>query len=198
MSLYDFAKGFFRLLFKLMGWKVKGAENLPTEGPVILAINHVSLWDPVVAACSLSRQVSFMAKEELFRIPVLGRIFSKVGAFPVKRGQGDMSAIRKSLEILKEGRVLGLFPEGTRSQTGEIQKGLPGMVVLMEKSKATVVPVKVYGTRNLFTKGWGNIGVVVGKPLTAQMLKAPEGVTNRREWIADRIMQALLELPEAK
>jgi len=198
MTLYEFAKGLFRFQFKLMGWKIQGVENMPTEGPVILAINHNSLWDPLVAGSSLPRKVSFMAKEELFSIPVLGKIFSRLGAFPVKRGQGDMSAIRQSLAILKEGRVLGLFPEGTRSKTGETQKGLPGMVFLMEKSKATVVPIKMFGTRHLLTKGWGKLAVVIGEPMTAEMLKAPAGVENRREWVADRIMQAMQELSEAK
>lgn len=198
MTLYEFAKGMFRFQFKLMGWKIQGVENLPAEGPVILAINHQSIWDPLVAASSLPRRVSFMAKEELFSVPVLGKVFLKLGAFPVKRGQGDMSAIRQSLAILKEGRVLGLFPEGTRSKSGEIQKGLPGMVLLMEKSKASVVPIKVFGTRHLLTKGWGKIAVVIGKPMTPQMLQAPEGVENRREWIANRIMQAMQELSEAR
>jgi 1-acyl-sn-glycerol-3-phosphate acyltransferase len=198
MTLYQFAKGIFRFQFKVMGWDIQGLENMPDEGPVILAINHISLWDPLVAASSLPRKVSFMAKEELFSIPVLGKIFSKLGAFPVKRGRGDMNAIRQSLTILKEGGVLGLFPEGTRSKNGKIQKGLPGMVLLMEKSKASVVPIKMFGTRHLLTKGWGNIVVVVGKPMTAQMLQAPVGVENRREWIADRIMQAMLELSEAR
>ncbi|MDR3602864.1 MAG: lysophospholipid acyltransferase family protein [Desulfosporosinus sp.] len=197
MTLYNFIKRVFRFQFWLMGWKIQGVENMPLEGPVIIAINHVSFWDPIVAASSLPRQVSFMAKEELFSIPVLGRIFIKLGAFPVKRGRGDINAIRQSLVILREGRVLGLFPEGKRSQTEIIQKGLPGMVLLMEKSKATVVPIKVYGTRRLLTKGWGKLAVVVGKPLTAEMLKAPEGIGNRREWIADRIMQAMLELSKA-
>ena len=198
MTLYEFAKGMFRFQFKLMGWEIQDVENMPAEGPVILAINHQSIWDPLVAASSLPRRVSFMAKEELFSIPILGKIFSKLGAFPVKRGQGDMNAIRQSLAILKEGRVLGLFPEGTRSKDGEIQKGLPGMVLLMERSKASVVPVKVFGTRKLLTRGWGNIAVVVGKPMTTEMLKAPEGVENRREWIADRIMQSMQELSITK
>ena len=198
MTLYEFAKGIFRFQFKLMGWRIQGVENLPDEGPVILAINHQSIWDPLVAASSLQRKVSFMAKEELFSVPVLGKVFSKLGAFPVKRGQGDMSAIRQSLAILKEGRVLGLFPEGTRSKNGDIQKGLPGMVLLMEKSKAIVVPIKMFGTRHLLTKGWGKITVVIGKPMTPEMLQAPEGVENRREWIANQIMQAMQELSEAR
>ncbi|MDP4126566.1 MAG: lysophospholipid acyltransferase family protein [Bacillota bacterium] len=197
MSLYDFVKRMFRFQFRLMGWRIRGLENLPKDGPVILAINHVSLWDPIVAACSLPRRVSFMAKEELFAIPILGWFLSKLGAFPVKRGHGDINAIRQSLAILREGQILGLFPQGTRSKTGEVQKGLPGMVLLMEKSRASVVPIKVLGTRSLLRKGWGNVAVVVGRPLTAQMLKVPAGVENRREWVADRIMQAMLELPEA-
>lgn len=198
MTLYDFMKRVFRFQFQLMGWKMQGVENMPVEGPVILALNHISFWDPIVAASSLPRRVSFMIKEELFTVPVLGRILLRLGAFPVKRAHGDMNAIRHSLEILKEGRVLGLFSEGTRTKTGTKQKSLPGMVLLMEKSKAPVVPVKVFGTRRLLTKGWGNLAVVVGKPLTAEMLKAPEGVENRREWIAERVMQAMQELSEAK
>jgi 1-acyl-sn-glycerol-3-phosphate acyltransferase len=198
MTLYNFAKKLFRMWFRLMGWKIQGLENMPLDGPVILAINHVSFWDPVVAACSLPRQVSFMAKEELFKLPFVKWLLTALGAFPVKRGQGDMNAIRQSLAILKNGRVLGLFPEGTRSKTGEIQKGMPGMVLLMEKGKATVIPIRVSGTKHLLTKGWGNIRVVIGKPLTSEILKAPEGIENRREWVADQIMLAVQDLSKAK
>ncbi|HVJ48085.1 lysophospholipid acyltransferase family protein [Desulfitobacterium sp.] len=191
MSLYQFARGLFRLQFKLMGWKIKGIENLPAEGSVILAINHVSLWDPVVAACSVPRQVSYMAKEELFAVPFLGPILRGCGAFPVKRGQVDTSAIRQSLKVLKEQRVLGLFPEGTRSQTGELQKGLTGVAFLMDKGKAAVVPVKVSGTKHLLTKGWGKLKVVIGSPLTQEKMEIPVGVENRREWVTEQIMKAL-------
>ena len=194
MSLYHVARGLFRIQFRLMGWKIQGIENLPTEGPVILAINHISLWDPILAACSIPREVSFMAKEELFSLPLLGSIIPRLGVFPVKRGQNDTRAIRQSLNILKEQKVLGLFPEGTRSKTGELQKGLPGIVLLMDKSQASVVPVKVYGTKQLFTKGWGKIGVVIGPPLTPERLKTPEGIENRREWVVEKIMEAVHSL----
>ena len=191
MTLYGFAKVFFRVLFRLKGWQIQGLENLPPNGPVILAINHVSFWDPVMVGCSLNRQVCYMAKEELFAIPLLGWAIRELGTFPVNRTHSDTGAIRQALAILKEERVLGLFPEGTRSKTGELQKGLPGIVLLMDKTKAPVVPIKVHGTKHLLTRGWGKIGLVVGKPLTPDMLKPPEGVQNRREWVAEQIMQAI-------
>lgn len=191
MSFYQLAKGLFRFQFRIMGWKVQGLENFPTEGPVIMVSNHISLWDPIVAGCSVPREVSYMAKEELFSNAILGPVIRGLKTFPVKRGHGDMSAIRNSLSILKQDKVLGLFPEGTRSKTAETQKALPGMVLLMEKSKAPIVPVKVYGTKDLMTKGWGKFGVIIGKPLTPEQLKAPEDVENKREWVAERVMEIL-------
>lgn len=194
MSLYRVLKNIFRLQFRIMRWKVYGLENFPREGAVIMVSNHVSIWDPVVAACSVTRDVSFMAKEELFSNPLLAKLFRRLGAFPVKRGQGDTSAIRNSLKVLKSGQVLGLFPEGTRSKTGDLQKGLPGMILLMEKSKAPIVPIRVSGTKNFITQGWGNIEVIIGKPITPDELNPPAEVENRREWAADQIMQAIQEL----
>lgn len=194
MTFYGFAKGLFRVLFRLKGWNVEGAENLPQQGPVILAVNHVSMWDPILVGCGLERQVCYMAKEELFSVPLLGAAIKKLGAFPVKRSQSDTGAIRQALTILKEGRVLGLFPEGTRSKTGQMQKGLPGMVLLMEKAKAPIVPIRVYGTKHLLRQGRGKIRLIVGSPLSLEMFKAPEGVENRREWVAAKIMEAIQNL----
>ncbi|KLU60535.1 1-acyl-sn-glycerol-3-phosphate acyltransferase [Peptococcaceae bacterium CEB3] len=194
MTLYGFARRFFRTFFQLKGWKIEGLENIPKKGPVILAVNHISNWDPVLVGCGLNRQVSYMAKEELFSVPFLGWAIGKVGAFPVNRAQADTGAIRQALAILKEDRVLGLFPEGTRSKTGDVQKALPGVVLIMDRSKAPVVPVKVRGTNRLLREGRGKLRLVVGKPLTPDQLKAPEGVPNRREWVAERIMRAIDEL----
>jgi len=174
-----------------MGWKIYGLENIPQNGPVILVSNHVSMWDPVVAGAAVPRPIFFMAKEELFRNKFLAALFRRLGGFPVKRGQGDTNAIRHSLKLLKEGKVLGLFPEGTRSKSGELLKGLPGMILLMEKSQAPIVPVKINGTKNLLTKGWRNIEVIIGEPIYPGQLKAPEGVENRREWAADQVMKAI-------
>ena len=198
MSLYQVLKRLFRLQFRIMRWQVYGEENFPSEGAAILVSNHVSMWDPIVAGCSVPRNVSFMAKEELFRNPLLGKLFRTLDAFPVKRGRGDTSAIRNSLKVLRNGQVLGLFPEGTRSKTGDLQKGLPGMILLMEKSKAPIVPVRVNGTKNFLTRGWGNIEVIIGKPITPDELKAPAHIKNRREWAAEKVMEAIHELKPPK
>lgn len=188
MTFYKVARGLFRGLLRLKGYKIEGFENFPQQGPVIIACNHVSLWDPIVVGCALDRQIFFMAKEELFSNSVFGKVLIKLGAFPVKRGRGDISAIRKSLAVLKEGHVLGLFPEGTRSLTGEIQEALSGIVLIMEKTKAPIVPVKVYNTKNLITQKQGKIRVKVGEAVTPGSIEVPQGIDNSRIWIANQIM----------
>jgi len=194
VSLYFFAKSLITKFLALKDFKVDGLENVPLEGPVIVACNHVSYWDPVLIGCALPRQVFFMAKDDLFKKPLLGFLIKKLGAFPVKRKQGDVSAIRKSLEILKENKVLGIFPEGTRSKSGTIQEAMAGVVLIMEKSKAPILPIKVYGAKGLLRQKRGNIGVIIGKPIYANDLKAPDEVENRRIWMANEIMATIGEM----
>lgn len=99
---------FFQILFRA---KTYGKEHLPAEGPVILAANHMSNWDPPLLATFLPRPVSYMAKIELFEHPVFGAAIRRCHAFPVKRGAADRGAIKAAINVLKQGRVLGLFPE---------------------------------------------------------------------------------------
>ena len=97
----------FHLIFPM---KVTGVENLPAEGACILCSNHLSDWDPFLLACALPRQVVFLAKKELFEVPVVRWFVKKMGAFPVNRGSTDLAAIRKCMSVVKEGDVLGIFP----------------------------------------------------------------------------------------
>ncbi len=121
--LYGFLQYFFRLIFyTLFRTRVYGRENIPAEGAVILAANHASNIDPPLMASLIERPVSYMAKIELFENPIFGAAIRRCHAFPVKRGESDRGAIKAAVTVLKEGRVLGLFPEGTRSKTGELQK----------------------------------------------------------------------------
>lgn len=142
-------------------WEVSGKENLPASGGLILAANHTSYWDPVVVCCMTDRPVYFMAKSELFSVPLLGKFLKKVGVFPVHRDRLDRVAIRTALKYLAEGKVVGIFPEGSRSHTGELLQPHPGAAMLALKSKAPVLPVAVTGSRGVF----GKIRVFAARPL---------------------------------
>ncbi|NLI91741.1 MAG: 1-acyl-sn-glycerol-3-phosphate acyltransferase [Peptococcaceae bacterium] len=194
MSFYWFARGLCSIVLKIKGCKAEGLENVPSEGPVIIACNHISMWDPVIVGCTLSRQVFFMAKQELFDAPVIGKIFNWLEAIPVKRGKGDINAIRSSIRVLKEGKVLGIFPEGTRSKSGDIQEAMNGIALIMEKSKAPILPAKVFGSKGLLRQKRGNIGIIIGKPFYSDELVVPKTVEERRSWLANEIMRIVDEM----
>ncbi len=168
MSFYSFAKLIVTGVLKpIYRFEVIGQENIPKEGPVIICCNHISNMDPVTLGITSPRPISFMAKEEIFKVPVLKQIVTALHAFPVKRGKGDRSALRTGLQILREGKVFGIFPEGTRSKTGELGKGLSGVGFFALKTDAEVVPCAIIGPYKPFRK----LKVVYGKPINMQELK---------------------------
>jgi 1-acyl-sn-glycerol-3-phosphate acyltransferase len=168
------------------GLKIIGQENIPREGPVILAPNHVSFFDPPVVSCGSPRCVAFLAKEELFKPPVFGPLIRSLNAFPVKRGAGDTSAVRLALEKLAEGHCLIMFPEGTRGDGRTLGAMQSGVAMLAKKSGAQVVPVGVYGTHKILPKGkklpgFSRLRVAYGKPFTyAEASVAGDDKENRR------------------
>lgn len=162
MTFYNFAKNFCDIILKpVYRFEVIGAENFPKDGGVLLCANHINNLDPIATGITTPRPVHYMAKAELFTVPVLGKIVSNVNAFPVKRGLSDREALRKGLAVLKEGNVLGLFPEGTRSKTGELGKGLAGAGFFALRSDAVVVPCGIIGPYKPFR----SIKIVFGKPM---------------------------------
>lgn len=168
MSTYNIGKTICKMyLSSVIQAEAIGVENIPKEGPVLLCSNHISNLDPPLVGSFMKRKIHFMAKEELFSNKLLGSLLFSLGAFPVKRGTGDRQALRKGLGLLEEGKVLCLFPEGTRSKTGEIGKGLSGSGFFALRSKAAVVPVAIYGKYKPFHK----VTVVYGKPLNFEDLR---------------------------
>lgn len=152
--MYNLIKTFFCGLFTvLFRWKVTGLENIPSEGGVIIAANHISLWDPPVIGTRSPRPIHFMAKEELFKIPVFGWAIRKLNSFPVRRGGADRGAIRTALELLNQGKIVGIFPEGTRSKTGKLGNPAPGVALIAAKAGVPVVPAAVIGTNKVFSHG---------------------------------------------
>ncbi len=153
------------LLFRI---EVEGLERIPEEGPVIVYINHANWVDPVVAAAVIDREVTVMGKQELFEIPIGGRILREYGVFPVRRDEGDLRAFRQALSILRQGGLLIMAPEGTRSRTGVLQSAKAGMIPLAARVNALVVPVAILGAfnyrENLRRLRHTRVSVVVGEP----------------------------------
>ncbi|WP_067725421.1 lysophospholipid acyltransferase family protein [Oceanobacillus damuensis] len=190
MSLYKFARSVVALiLFPLYRISIIGKENIPKDGPVIICSNHISNFDPPVVGITSPRDIHFMAKGELFEKPILGRLLSGIQAFPVKRGLSDRNALRKGLEILKDGKTLGLFPEGTRSKTGELGKPLAGVGFFALRSEAAIIPCAIIGPYKAFKK----VKVVYGKPMNMEEHRASKSSPQET---AEAIMQEIKYLQE--
>lgn len=183
--------GIYLQLFR--NFQVICQDYVPAGGPVIIVSNHVSNWDPPVVAVACPRQVRFMAKHELFLNPVLGWLYRALGAFPVKRDTADRRAFKQALNILKSEQVLGMFPEGTRSKSGELGPAEQGAAVLTLRTKATLIPAGIKGTN-----GKGPIRIQFGQAIPWGDLDPKDRSSGRI--LADRIMThiaRLLEEPEA-
>lgn len=188
--LYRMGRAFFnrflRIVFKV---KVVGADQFPKDEGLVLCCNHISNWDPVVLGTFCPRQIRYMAKEELFRIPLLSSIIRKLGTYPVKRGAGDRSAIRTSLEIAQSGDVVGIFPEGTRSKTGKIEKVLPGGAMIALRSGVRVVPAAIIGPYRLFRP----LTIVYGDAIDLKELAGGKGNTALAAEIIMNEIQKLMD-----
>jgi 1-acyl-sn-glycerol-3-phosphate acyltransferase len=159
--LYSTLRALFHFMFRtVFRLKVVGLENVPVGQPVILCANHTSNLDPPLLGSPLvGRRVHYMAKAELFDIPVLGWILPRISAFPVKRGGVSKESIRLSLKLLQENNILGIFPEGTRSNAGGI--GKKGAASLALKSGAAVIPAAIVGKYKPFKQ----MKLVYGMPV---------------------------------
>ena len=157
-------KVFFKVLF---GTKIIDKGNVPLTGPLILAANHMSNWDPPILATFLDRPVSYMAKQELFEVPVFGAAITRCHAFPIRRGAADRAAIKMAVKILKLGKCVGVFPEGTRSRDGKLQKPGAGVALIAAMTGVPVVPAAIIGTNHIFSKGnrFPGLTVIYGKPI---------------------------------
>lgn len=158
MMLYDFSKlvvgTFFRVFYRV---NIIGLENIPDDG-ALLCPNHYSIMDPMLVAVSMPRKIKFMAKYELFKIPLLGWFLRKVGTYPVKRGEPDLFSIKNTLKLLKGKELVGLFPEGTRMKNGKLGVANPGVALFSIKSGKPVIPVAISGRYRIFSKITLNFG----------------------------------------
>jgi len=155
----------------LLRVRVFGLANVPRTGGVLLVSNHQSFMDPVLAAMALPREGNYMARDSLFRSWWFGRLISYVNAFPVKRGTADLAAIKETMRRLRQGRLVLMFPEGTRSADGRVGPMLAGPATVAKKCDVPIVPALVDGMiqawpRDRLLPGLGDVIVEYGKPIT--------------------------------
>jgi len=166
--------------------RVEGRDNLPATGGYILASSHRSMVDITMAAWVSPRPLRYMGKASLFNVPVLGSVFRLLGGFEVQRDGSDRKALRNSIEMLRGGEVLLVYPEGTRQNGPKIEPLQPGAAYLALRAGVPIVPVGMAGTEEIFrTHGrkfprFGRIAVVVGEPLAVHDREAG-GVVPRAE-----------------
>ena len=200
---YFISRIIFKVLLKiLVRFEVRGSENLPRKGPFIVASNHASIMDPAVVgvACN-TMPVTFMAKRELFDVPVLGPWVRAMGCIPVRRDSGSFGPLKAAVQKLKDGGVLGIFPEGRRSPDGRLQEPQAGIGLLASKSEAPVIPVYLSGTDKALAKGkkfispykvTARFGKTIG-------IKETTGISERRKFyesIGEKVMNAIARLKD--
>jgi 1-acyl-sn-glycerol-3-phosphate acyltransferase len=197
---------FFRTFFALyLRWRVIGAENVPKTGGVILAANHASYLDPPLVGAGLDRGINYLARQSLFRFPVMKQILHSWSAVPVDRDGGGAKGLKIILDRLLGGTGIILFPEGTRTRDGQLQPAHAGIGLVVAKSEAPVVPVRVFGSY----EAWGRnhkfprpkkVTVRYGQPMRFETLRAEaktcykERLKQIYQEIANEIMAAIAAL----
>lgn len=184
-----------------LGIKVYGRSNIPSAGAFIFASNHESNCDPFLLGISIYRPIEYLAKEELFRHPFSRWIFTSFHAHPVRRGNGDLHALKETLKMLWEGKPFLIFPEGTRSKDGTLQPGKPGIGLIVYKSGVPVVPAYINGSYEAMPGDEGKLNhhpvrVTIGEPIYFDDLRHKPNTRELYQEISDRIMCRIALLKE--
>lgn len=183
-------------------FQVFGHENMIEEGPAIMAANHQSYLDPPIVGITCKNELHYLARKSLFDKPLLGALISRVNALPVDLSKGDLTALRTVIHLLKAGHRTLIFPEGTRSLNGQIQKGRPGIGMIIAKTLAPVVPIRIFGSFEAWPKGGKvrlhPITVVVGKPIRFTEEDFQQANRDVYQKVSEQVLAsvAALEIPD--
>lgn len=196
--VYAFFRGICRIITSvLFDLKVYGLKNVPENGGALIIANHASYLDPALIGVQIPRPLSFLAKSELFDVPLFGQLIPRLNAFPVRQGAGDKGAIEETIRRLREGHLLTLFPEGQRTPDGTLQKIQKGVALVVKRAEVPIVPAVIIGAfkawpkqRLIFTSH--PVCVLYGPPLDVSQMKAAEIV----ELIDRTFRKMLVELGE--
>ena len=203
---YQLGRMMFRCIFATyFRWRVFNPERVPLEGPVIIASNHASFLDPPLVGAGLARDINYLARETLFRFPGIGRLLRSWNSVPVDRDGGGAAGLKAIIERLQAGGAILLFPEGTRSRDGGLQKARSGIGLTVIKSNAPVIPVRVFGTFEAFGRQMSfprprRVTVKYGRPMDFRALRAEAETCARPrlkqiyQEVADQIMESIRAL----
>ena len=173
---YSLSKALAKTFFH---YRVIGAENMIEEGPCIIAANHCSFFDPPLVGVACKRAIHYLARKSLLEWPVLGPIFPELNVIPVDRKNADRSALMGAIRVVKNGGAVLIFPEGTRSPDGNLQPAQPGLGMIVAKTRAPVVPVRISGSYEIFNRDMrrpriGTVRVTVGPVIQFERDTGPE------------------------
>ena len=193
------------LAYGLFSMKVVHRERMVEEGPLILAVNHSSYFDPPLAGICSQRDVYYLARKSLLKWPFFGPLFPDMNVIPVERDGNDMSALREVIKKVKAGNGIVLFPEGTRSKDGNLQPAKAGIGLIIAKTKAPVLPMRIFGAFEAIPKGkkgvkFTKITVVIGHAIHFTEEELADQSRENYQKLSDRVMEeiAKLELPEKR
>ena len=195
---YSLFKFFGNILFS---FRVVHQERMIDEGPVLLAMNHQSFLDPPLAGISCNRELYTLARDSLFKWPVIGKLLPKINVIPLDRSGNDMSAVKLSIRLIKEGKGMLMFPEGTRTSDGKLQPAQPGIGFIIAKTLVPVVPMRIFGAHEAMPKNGKAfracpITVVIGEPIYFTQADLVGG-RDLYQNLSNRVMAAIaaIELP---
>ncbi|MBM3502007.1 MAG: 1-acyl-sn-glycerol-3-phosphate acyltransferase [Armatimonadetes bacterium] len=200
--LYWFGHFLSTSLFRLLGkWRVYGRENVPRTGGAVIAANHTSYLDPPVVGGGLKRPCFYMGKKQLFEVPVLGFLIRRTGCFPVDRDHPDTKVIRFAVELLKQGNLLCIFPEGGRSPDGElmVEEAGVGPALIANRAGAPIIPAYIRGTFKSYPMGGkfprrADISITYGEPIDTAAAGGGKASKAELQEITARVMAAIAQL----
>jgi len=192
---WTFTRVISKLIFRI---RTYGQEHFPAEGGFILATNHISNFDPPLVGSWAPRQCYFMAKRELFRNPLFGEIIRRTNAMPVSRGGVDREAIRTAVKVIQDGYGLVMFPEGTRSKTGEFLSPKAGLGMIARRAGCPILPGYLQGSDRLADSFWGRrpMRLLYGEMFPADWVKAQSADKEGYQLISRTVMDRIGELRE--
>jgi len=193
---YTLSKLIGRIFFR---YRVIHPERMIQTGPVILAMNHQSYLDPPLAGIACKRPIYFLARKSLLNVPILGRILPKLNVIPVDQEGMDRAALKALLRILRAGEGALVFPEGARTPNGNLQPALPGLGFIIAKTRAPVVPMRIFGSHEALPRGGGRlrfhpITVVIGHPMYFTELDISTDKKDLYQQLSRRVMNEIASL----